>query len=293
MSDSNFALLGLDTDKRVVWKSESAASLLPDGLSGQLLEEVFPNLRGQIELERAVQVEAPGTSDRFCVLPSRVQSSDYEWLVRLDRDEQESGQTNRLLAWRIVDVCHESRVDLVEELHQGVQQVLAALLIRLGGMGETASEDNMREIRDLVARALDDLRTVTKTVAPAALDAGLNAALVEFSEILARHAGLKLLVPTGELRRYPRSIEIVAYDAIRVLLTACSHRGIKEASVSLHDTPGALRVIVELHDFTKGIDDVLERLEEKFLGYVHASVAIEIDSENSTLVFSFPTAGDA
>ena len=77
-------------------------------------------------------------------------------------------------AWRIVNALFDERAALAEELHQGVQQNLAALLSRLSSMGETADREDMREIRELVTGALDAMRTSINPLVPAARHLGLT-----------------------------------------------------------------------------------------------------------------------
>lgn len=206
----------------------------------------------------------------------------------MNTQEKDELREARKLALRLVSVEHEARVALTEELHQGVQQILAALLIRLSSMGETANHDDMMVIRELLNQALDAMRTVTKTLVPAAHSRGLADSLSELGEILGKHAGLQLVMPESDDRRFPKPVEIVAYDAVRILLTTLTQEGLAEVSVSLHETGDALRVIIELYGFTKSIAPLQTRLQERCLAHVQGTCSVEIDSNSTTVVFSFP-----
>ncbi len=169
-----------------------------------------------------------------------------------------------------------------------MQQILTALLLRISSMGDHADKTEMAEIRELVTGALNDLRTVTKTVAPAALQVGLIPALSEFADILHRYAGLTLSVAATEARHYPGPLAIVAYESVRVLMTGVTQLGLQAASVSVHRLPKTLRLLVELYDFRDSLPALQARLEERILTKVGGAIVIDVESENTTVLISLP-----
>lgn len=291
MRTQDIALLGLDSDKRIVWQSTDS-TLLPPDLRGRLLADVFPELSAELEAQQYVAIPRSEKLAPMRALAMHVQVTEYDWLLRFEAvsesKDQEALQEARDVALKLISAGYEARAALTEELHQGVQQILAALLIRLSGMGESPSADDLATIRELVNKALDSIRVVTKTLVPAAHSRGLAEALSELGEILGKHAGLRLVGPCGEHARYARPIEIVAYDAIRILLTTLAQEGLSEVSLSLHDVPDALRVILELYDFKKSVAAVESRIRNKCLVHVQGSIAVETDSDCTTVVIVIP-----
>lgn len=282
MKTSTFATLGLDHEKRVLWQSPDADSLFPSLRTGSHLDDIMPGAASQLERETEFHIEAPANGGEYWrVLPSQIPSSEVHWIVVLDKPAY-------VASWQTIRECHKARVDLTSELHQGVQQVLTALLLRMSAIDTHASPRDLEELRGLVATALDDLRIVTKTVAPAALPLGLGPALSEFSEILARHTPLTLGVGDDDKKRYPRAIEIIAYEAIRMLMTGLARTGLQEASVSIHGSTESLRLVAELYDFTDSLGETEAMLQAQVLSLLGGQMQVDTESSHTTVLIRLP-----
>ena len=175
------------------------------------------------------------------------------------------------------------------ELHHTGQQVLSALLIRLGGMGESGSKDDMREIRSLVVKAQTDMRAMTQTVVPKVLaEQGLGAALSRLSEVLAEQGEVSLAVSNDDGQRYPETVEIAAYELIRGILTRLRHTGLRRASVTLHARDEALRALLELDQIVTETPLISSDYCQALLGECDASLRSDVGGNGTTVVLEFP-----
>jgi PAS domain S-box-containing protein len=135
---------------------------------------------------------------------------------------------------RIVAAAADERRRLVRDLHDGAQQRLVSLLLRLE-RGET------QEAAADARRAIAELRSLAAGIHPAVLtDRGLAAAL----EDLTADASLPVLLDIEE-RRYPPDVEAAAYFVVaEALANVAKHAGATEVRVVARTGDGALRVSV-------------------------------------------------
>jgi signal transduction histidine kinase len=131
-------------------------------------------------------------------------------------------------------VHHEERRAVERALHDGVQQDLIALCVRLQLLRQLVEADpaaalvELAELHREAHAALDRVRTLANDVYPSVLDArGLPEAL--------RAAGATVDGEAGG--RYPREVEAAAYFFCRDALA-----GAADLTVSLREEDGALRV---------------------------------------------------
>jgi signal transduction histidine kinase len=141
---------------------------------------------------------------------------------------------------RIQSSADDERRRIEHDLHDGAQQRLVALRIKLELAAERADETRdsnagvLRALGSDVEDALDEVRSLARGIYPAPLaDRGLVEAL--------RSAALRSSLPTTVLaagiRRYPRDIESAAYFCcLEALQNATKH------------APDAAAVVVELSD---------------------------------------------
>jgi signal transduction histidine kinase len=156
---------------------------------------------------------------------------------------------------RIQSSADDERRRIEHDLHDGAQQRLVALRIKLELAAERADvnggpADLLRGLGNDVEDALDEVRSLARGIYPAPLaDRGLVEAL--------RSAGLRSALPTTVLaagvRRYPREIESAAYFCcLEALQNAAKHaRGATAVVVDLSDN-GELRF--EVRDDGEGFD---------------------------------------
>jgi signal transduction histidine kinase len=158
---------------------------------------------------------------------------------------------------RIAATADEERRRIERDLHDGAQQRLVALRIRLGMAAELLAEDPargaemVRQLGPEAEAALDEVRSLARGVYPAPLaDRGLPEAL--------RAAGLRSPIPVVVVaeagRRYPRPIESAVYFCcLEAMQNAAKHAaGATRIAVTVGDGDGDLRF--EVADDGRGFD---------------------------------------
>ena len=262
-------------------------------INGKLLSEAFPELPNLLDINNWTSLsreeQATPIAIRSHVVRShKVDCEGLAWLLEI-ASATGSNQAGTQVAPTPAHLFQSSRNEIMTELHRGTQQVLSALLMRLGAMGQTGNEDEMREIRFLVAKAQADMRRLTQTVVPTALKThGLSAALARLSDVLEEEGEVSLVVPRADGYRFDEAAEIAAYEVIRGIVMRLAHEGLTSASVTLHTYNESLRIIVELN-----IVVTQERIEaseycQQLLEQCDASIRSDVDSTSTTVVLEFP-----
>jgi signal transduction histidine kinase len=157
---------------------------------------------------------------------------------------------------RIVAAQDERAKALERNIHDGAQQQLVALTVRLRLAEQMAERDPaavaamLGDLRDQASAALEDLRDLARGVYPPLLaDKGLFAAV----EAQARKAALPVEVQPGELGRYPPAIESSVYFCVlEALNNVVKYANASGAVVSLAQTDGVLTF--EVQDDGRGFD---------------------------------------
>jgi signal transduction histidine kinase len=115
---------------------------------------------------------------------------------------------------RIVAAQDARAKQLERNIHDGAQQQLVALTVKLRLLGQLASRDPARtaemadQLQTEATEALEDLRDLARGIFPPLLaDKGLGAAL----EAQARKAALPVSVETDGIGRYPQDVESALY----------------------------------------------------------------------------------
>jgi signal transduction histidine kinase len=137
------------------------------------------------------------------------------------------------------------RERLAQDLHDGAQQHLTALRIRLGlaadrfaERGETEAGAVLQRFGDDVEHVIDGVRDLSRGIYPALLTSfGLAAALVSAGV----HSGRPVTVEATGVRRCRPEVEIAVYfSCLAALDNAAKHAASAPISVDLSDTGGAL-----------------------------------------------------
>jgi signal transduction histidine kinase len=157
---------------------------------------------------------------------------------------------------RLVAAQDEERRRLERNLHDGAQQNLVALKVKLGLAEAFAGKDPARA-KDLVGQlkadadeALERLRDLARGIYPPLLaDKGLAAAV----EAVARKATVPVAIDADGVGRYPQDIEAAIYFCVlEALQNIQKYAGAKNATVRLREENAGLRFEVE--DDGKGFD---------------------------------------
>jgi signal transduction histidine kinase len=149
---------------------------------------------------------------------------------------------------RIVAAQDSERRRLERNIHDGAQQHLVALAVRLRMATSMATKDPERaasmleEIQGQAAEALETLRDLARGIYPPVLaEQGLFAALTS----QARKLPMTVDVEAGELRRYPAETEAAVYFCcLEALQNVAKYAGASRTVVRLEEKEGALTFAV-------------------------------------------------
>lgn len=154
---------------------------------------------------------------------------------------------------RLVDVADAERRRLERDLHDGVQQRLAALMIRLRLVGSRQPEvsDDVDALVGELELAIADVRAIAHGLYPPLLEReGLGAALTA----AARRSPLKVVVSADGVGRHPESVETAVYFCcLEALTNATKHAG-AEATVTIDLRRTDARLLLSISDDGPGFD---------------------------------------
>jgi signal transduction histidine kinase len=171
-----------------------------------------------------------------------------ELRARLDEISARAGEL-RASRQRIVAAQDAERRRLERNIHDGAQQHLVALAVKLNLARATASKDPARaremvgEVREIAGEALATLQELAGGVYPAALaERGLHAAL----EAQARRSPVPVKVEAKGLGRYAADAEASVYFAcLEALQNAAKYARASAVRIRLSEEDGELRFAVE------------------------------------------------
>jgi signal transduction histidine kinase len=149
---------------------------------------------------------------------------------------------------RLVAAQDEERRKLERNIHDGAQQQLVALTVKLRLLEQLAERDPQKaramaaQIQEDATTALDDLRDLARGIYPPLLaDKGLPAAL----SAQARKSPVPVEVEALEIGRYPQDVEAAIYfSCLEALQNVAKYAGASRVSISLTRTNGRLSFAV-------------------------------------------------
>jgi signal transduction histidine kinase len=150
---------------------------------------------------------------------------------------------------RIVTASDETRRRIERNLHDGAQQRLVSLGLRLRTL-ESAVPDGQDEVRseihqitDEVAGVIDELREISRGIYPASLSRGGLASAVR---TLARRTPLAMRLDLRSEAALTEPVQAAGYYVIAEAVTnATKHASANEIQITLEDRDGMLRVSVQ------------------------------------------------
>ena len=191
-----------------------------------------------------------------------VQAAGAAALIRLEKTQLEAdlkASTADLAASRVrlMEMAHAERRRLERDLHDGVQQHLVGLRIKLDMATETFREDPVRGERALasVGRQMDDvlheLRSLARGIYPSLLhEYGLREAL----RAAARNSPSPVAVRAASIGRYPEDLEVAVYFCcLEALQNVVKHAGPDATTMVTLSRDGPL-LLFEVHDSGVGFD---------------------------------------
>jgi signal transduction histidine kinase len=180
--------------------------------------------------------------------------------ARLQEAQRREALRGELLR-RVVGAQEAERQRIARELHDETGQALTALGLGLRSLrlaGKKASSktaENLKRLRGMVARAMNELQRLISDLRPSHIDdLGLPAALRWYANDLQGRAPLNVKVNVdGQIRPIPSPGKITLYRVAQEALTnVIKHSGADEADVRLHF--GAEGVTLEVEDDGCGFD---------------------------------------
>jgi signal transduction histidine kinase len=157
---------------------------------------------------------------------------------RLAAEVTTSLQEVRRSRERILTVADEERRRIERDLHDGAQQRLVALRIKLELARERSAEEHveaeqLHQFGEDVGEALDEVRSLAAGVYPPLLaDCGLREAL----RSIARRSPMPVSVAAEGVGRFPRQVEAVVYFCcLEALQNAAKHAEASSVSIVVSD----------------------------------------------------------
>jgi signal transduction histidine kinase len=247
--------LGDQLRRAATWptdKEPNATSAFPlsNGELPQLgdVSEALP-VRHQGELLGAITVKKPPseplTSDERKLLNDlAAQAGLVLRNARLNEELRLRLEELQASRQRIVAAQDQERRRIERNIHDGAQQQLVALAVKLGlvrtiGKADQEKADQiLAELQTDAQQALEDLRDLARGIYPPLLaDQGLVAAL----EAQARKASLPVAVAANGVGRYPQEVEAAVYFcALEALQNIAKYAGATRALVRLSARDGSL-----------------------------------------------------
>ena len=185
-----------------------------------------------IETEDPGLVEAVGNAARLAL--------ENERLAAEVRAQLEEVRASRI---RIVEAADAERRRVERDLHDGAQQRLVALAVRLQVAKQTTAgaSDLLDEATAELETAIGEVRGLARGIHPTILtEAGLAAAV----DALAERAPLPVAVDVGD-QRYDAQVEATAYFVVAEALTnVARHASATAARVRIFEEDGRLVVLV-------------------------------------------------
>lgn len=188
---------------------------------------------------------------------------------------------------RLVTAQDATRQKLERDLHDGAQQELVALKVKLGLAKRLAEKSGADKTAGLISDLLTDadgavetLRDLARGIYPPLLEAeGLAVAI----EAQARKAPLPITVHSAGVGRYDRDVEAAVYFCVLEAMTnAIRYSNAKSVHIRLIESDGALTFIIE--DDGEGFDSTVVASGSGLAGMADrldtVGGAVEIDSKH-------------
>jgi signal transduction histidine kinase len=177
--------------------------------------------------------------------------------VGLTADLQRRLEELRASRQRLVSAQDQERRRLERNLHDGAQQHLVALKVKLGLAELLAAKDpeqtkaTLQQLKADTDEALETVRDLARGIYPPLLaEKGLATAL----ESQARKATVPVTLDADGIGRYPQEVEATVYFCVlEALQNVQKYASASHATVRLRETDGALRFDVE--DDGRGFDE--------------------------------------
>jgi signal transduction histidine kinase len=195
------------------------------------------------------------------------------YIARLDRQTRvryvelaRSQHALQQLSARLVDAQETERRSISRELHDEVGQALGALLVDIGRLSSTLSEDRpevraqLDNLKSVAERTFQSVRNIALLLRPSMLDdLGLAAALEWQGREVSRRSQLEVSVDSESAPEdLPDEYKITVYRLVQEALNnAVRHSGARNAQVAARREANS--ILVRVTDDGRGFDPVRSR----------------------------------
>jgi DNA-binding NarL/FixJ family response regulator len=204
---------------------------------------------------------APGPAD---VLQAKAKTFIDLYLRNAESRREAEGLRVRsrqlgVLASQLVETEQFERGRLAKVLHDHVQQLLAAAMMRVQLAQQPSEQDgtvrSLAELEDLLDGAIKAARALSLELHPPVFnDGGLEAALEWLVRHMQKSYGLEVAIEGSSQSELPAPCRALAFDTARELLfNIVRHAGVSRARVRLADS-GPERVRITIEDEGSGFD---------------------------------------
>ncbi len=165
-------------------------------------------------------------------------------LERLEEERRAAGRA-------VIRAQEQERAQIAQDLHDEVNQALTAIKLRLMATMHDAPASvamELREVRELVDRAMDELLTIARALRPTALDDhGLISALQSQVADFGERTGIRTAFHRhGELRNLSDEEQLVIYRVTQESLSNVAHHaGARQVAVDLSFTGNTVLKIAD------------------------------------------------
>jgi signal transduction histidine kinase len=257
--------VGEELRSEAIWPEDAerpdARSVASSEESATTTSSMFEPVRHRGELLGALSIEQrPGESlaatEEKLVRDLAAQAGLVMRNAGLTEELLDTIQQLRTSRQRLVTAQDEERRKLERNLHDGAQQQLVALTVKVGLLERLVERDPAQarsiagQLQEDASGALEELRDLARGIYPPLLaDQGLVAAL----ESQARKSAVPVTVEGDGIGRYAREAEAAVYfSCLEALQNVVKYASASRATVSLSDGDGRLRF--EVTDDGVGFD---------------------------------------
>jgi signal transduction histidine kinase len=288
------ALIGVAAEQRLHIPG-TAVSVLGIALGMSLVVNfvlVYVALRPLSDLESTAERVAAGDLAAR-VPPSQLADRDMARVgitlnTLLDRLTADRARMRRLAA-KVISAQDEERARVARELHDSTAQTLTAVMLQLGAAAQGNSspelDDSFATMRELVADALEEVRSLSHTMHPRVLDdLGLAAALEWLArQTRAQEAFDVRVIADADSSRIPTEVGSVLYRvAQEALRNATRHAAARNVELRLRVV--ATSATLEVTDDGRGFD--VKGAEERRPGMGLFSMRERVALVNGTLTLT-------
>jgi signal transduction histidine kinase len=198
--------------------------------------------------------EAFSATHRYLLETLAAQTRATMEVLRLNEGLQRKEQARAALVRRLISAQEEERRRIARELHDGINQDLAGLVLGLEALERGVTPVDPAELKAIARSASDELRRVVHDLRPRVLDdLGLLAALRWLAK--ERYAGLNVALDVDAEAPVQAPLDTAVFRIVQEALTnAQRHAGAMSVSAALRTEGGVLCAIVE--DDGRGFDPV-------------------------------------